>query len=191
MALFQGIISHHMKIPTLNYQGIICHGVYSKELHFICMISGRVNSFGNDFYPDFKMVLCNRTIKRPSRKIAEMRECHLQSHGIGWRRTKLLSHPWFYYSLQLIWSLKCHKKHDEQLLEKKEETESLAPGQGRRGMVHLIVHPVSLLFIRENRKLPIRACTRETMQEKNLRKYAGKCRMSVIELLLLIPRIMC
>lgn len=58
-------------------------------------------------------------------------------------------------------------------------------------MVHLIVHPVSLLFIRENRKLPIRACTRETMQEKNLRKYAGKCRMSVIELLLLIPRIMC
>lgn len=178
MALFQGIISHHLKIPTLNYQGIICHGVYSKELHFICMISGRVNSFGNDFYPDFKMVLCNWTIKHPSRKITEMRECHLQSHGIGWRRTKLLSHPWFYYSLQLIWSLKCHKKHDEQLPEKKEETESLAPGRGRRGMVHLIVHPVSLCsfkWIESYLSMPVR--------EKLCRRKNGESMLASAECL--------
>lgn len=75
MALFQGIISHRMKIPTLNYQGIICHGACSnEELRFICMISRRVNSLGDDFYPDFKMVLCNKTIKQLSRKIAKMRE---------------------------------------------------------------------------------------------------------------------
>lgn len=48
MALFQGIISHRVKIPTHNYQGIIYHRAYSsEELHLIPMISGRVNSFSH------------------------------------------------------------------------------------------------------------------------------------------------
>lgn len=112
---------------------------------------------------------------------------HLQSHGIGRTRsqTSFLSMssllPATYIS-----SLKYHKKHNEQLCEKRRQ-ELVTLGGG--SMVHLLVYPVSLLFIQMNRKLVIYAWMIQNMQEGHLRKCTGNYRMSVVELLLIISGI--
>lgn len=50
MALFQGTISHRVKIPTHNYRGIIYHRVHcSEELYLAPVISRRLNSFSHSF----------------------------------------------------------------------------------------------------------------------------------------------
>lgn len=90
------------------------------------MISRRVNSLRDEFYPDFEMVLHNRTLEYPSRKALKLErhllKFHLQSHGVGRRRsqTSFLSMS-LWFPETYIWSLKYHKKHNEQLCEKRSQ----------------------------------------------------------------------
>lgn len=121
------------------------------------MISRRVNSLRDEFYPDFEMVLHNRTLEYPSRKALklERHNCFIFSPMVlGQQGAKLIFYQCLHYSLQPIYGLWNTIKSTMNNCVKKED-KSLSPWGGRdeEGMVHLLVYPVSLLFIQMNRKL--------------------------------------
>lgn len=91
------------------------------------MISRRVNSLRDEFYPDFEMVLHNRTLEYPSRKALklERHNCFIFSPMVlGQQGAKLIFYQCLHYSLQPIYGLwntikstmnNCVKKEDKSL----------------------------------------------------------------------------
>lgn len=99
------------------------------------MISRRVNSLRDEFYPDFEMVLHNRTLEYPSRKALklERHKCFIFSPMVlGEQGAKLLFYQCLHYCLQPIYRLWNTIKSTMNNYVKKED-KSLSPWGGEYG----------------------------------------------------------
>lgn len=157
------------------------------------MISRRVNSLRDEFYPDFEMVLHNRTLEYPSRKALklERHNCFIFSPMVlGQQGAKLIFYQCLHYSLQPIYGLWNTIKSTMNNCVKKED-KSLSPwggGGGWRGYGPPACLPC-VTSVHTNEQKVIYAWMIQNMQEGHLRKCTGNYRMSVVELLLIISRI--